>query len=133
MQCGEVIDPDEPLWIVPVVESDLSEARQNRIKRAYNDKVEKLAAWKRDSNARTVLILETIEGPIEWIVADAILDIVKVTENRPDAIYLVMTHHDRQWCVSPLLVDCRSIHELNEPNQWAWKIDPNSLKSLTGR
>jgi hypothetical protein len=64
-KCEEAIAPDEPLWIVPVVESDLSEARQNRIKRAYNEKVEQLAPWKRDWNARTVLILETIHGPIQ--------------------------------------------------------------------
>jgi hypothetical protein len=133
-KCGEVIAPDEPFWIVPVVENDLREARENRIKRAYNDKVKKLVSWKLDySNARTVLILETFDGPIQWTVADAILDIVKVAENRPDEIYLVMTHHDRQWWVSPLLVDCTSIHDLSEPNQWAWKIDPKSLKSLTDR
>jgi hypothetical protein len=133
-KCGQVIDPDdEQLWVVRVVESGLSATRQNRIMRAYNEKVEQLAPWKRDSNARTVLILETIHGPVQWKVADAILDIVKVAENRPDEIYLVMTHHDRQWWVSPLLVDCRSIYELNEPNQWAWKIDAKSLNSLTGR
>ena len=28
--CGEVIDPDEQLWVVPIVENDLSEAWQNR-------------------------------------------------------------------------------------------------------
>jgi hypothetical protein len=78
--CGEVIDPDEQLWVVPIVENDLSEAWQNRIKRAYNDKVKKLASWKRDySNARTVLILETVDSSI-WTVADAILDIVTVAE-----------------------------------------------------
>ena len=130
---GEASDPDEPIWIIRVVERDLSEARQNRIRRAYKERVEKLAAWKRDSNARTVLILETIEGPVQWKVADVVLDIANATENRPDAIYLVMTHNDHQWWVSPLLVDCRSIHELNEPKQWAWYIDPKSLRSLTGR
>jgi hypothetical protein len=133
-KCGEVVDPDdEQLWVVRVAESDLSGARLNRIERAYNKKVEQLAPWKRDSNARTVLILETIDGTCQWKVADAILDIVNVTENRPDEIYLVMTHHDRQWWVSPLLVDNTSIHDLSEPNQWAWRIDPKSLKSLTGR
>jgi hypothetical protein len=131
--CGEVIDPDEQLWVVPIVENDLSEAWQNRIKRAYNDKVKKLASWKRDySNARTVLILETVDSSI-WTVADAILDIVTVAENRPDEIYLVMTRHDRQRWVSPLFVDCTSIRDLSEPNEWAWKIDPKSLKLLTDR
>ncbi len=131
-RCPEANAPGDPLWIVPVGAGDLSVARRNRIERAYNDKWKQLAPWKR-STARTVLIFENIDGPIPWIVADAVRDIVKEVEDRPDEIYLLMTGRDKWWWVSPLLVGNRSIFELNEPNEWAWKIDPKSLASLTGR
>ncbi len=133
-RCRKVTDSDDPLWIVPVVADDLSVARRNRIQRAYNDKWEQLAALKTyDPTARTVLIFETIDGPIQSIVARAILDVVKDAEGRPDEIYLVMTGRDRLWWVSPLLVDSRSFFDLDEPNEWAWEIEPKTLTSLTVR
>jgi hypothetical protein len=133
-RCRKVADSDDPLWIVPVVADDPSMARRNRIQRAYNEKWEQLAAWKTYyPTARTVLIFENIDGPIQKIVAAAVLDIVKETEDRPDEIYLVMTGRDKLWWVSPLLVGKRSFFELDEPKECAWGIDPKSLISLTGQ
>ncbi len=133
-RCRKVTASDDPLWIVPVAADDLSAARRNRIQRAYNKKWEQLAAWKTYyPTARTALVFENIDGPIQPIVAAAVLDIVKEREDRPDEIYLVMTGRDKLWWVSPLLVDSRSFFELDEPNEWTWEIDPKSLTSLTGR
>jgi hypothetical protein len=133
-RCQKVTASDGPLWIVPVAADNLSVARRNRIQRAYDKKRKQLAAWKAYyPTARTVLIFENIDGPIQQIVAAAVLDIVNETEDRPDEIYLVIAGRDKLWWLSPLLVENRSFFELDEPSEWTWEIDPRSLTSLTGR
>jgi hypothetical protein len=130
-RCQKEIDSDDSLWIFDCVVGDLQEARKVRIERAFDDKLKKLVGWKK--HARTALVFENIDGPIHWLVADIARDLAKARHDMPDEVYSVMTGRDAWWWVSPILVDDVSLHHRNSPSEWAWRIDPRSLESLTGR
>ncbi len=104
----------------------LERERVERIRRAYTKKLSQLAPWKKDHNARTVLILEENdrENTNQQIVAEIVLDLVAELKERPDEIYIVMTWHE-VWWVSPVLVDGATMFDMGE--KWAWKIDSTSL------
>ena len=130
---NRLIPPGIPLIIYHGVSGDREKARRDRIEQGYNKKIGKLAAWKRNANARTVLIFEDndIQLTNPQVVADAVLDIVARAAHRPDEIHLVTSCID-PWWVSPVLVDNTSLFEVGD-YKWAWQIDPNTLSSLTGR
>jgi len=112
----------------------LKTARNTRIQDACHRKFPKLAAWKRIHGARTVLVLEEndIQLTNEFVVADAVLNTAKATENRPDEIYLVSTVIE-PWWVSCILVDNRSFFDFTEPDERTWQIDPTTLAAITNR
>jgi hypothetical protein len=102
--------PGVPIITFHVVSSARKEeARRDRIETGYNKKMKKLSAWKRDSNARTVLIFEDndIQLTNPSVVTEAVLDIVARATERPDEIHLV-TSCVEPWWVSPVLVDSTS-------------------------
>ena len=104
----------------------LEQERVERLRRAYTKKLSQLAPWKKDDNARTVLILEENdrENTSQQIVADIILNLVEEMKDRPDEIYIVMTWH-KVWWVSPVLVDETTIFDLGK--KWVWEIDSTAL------
>jgi len=130
---ARLIPPGDPLIIYHGVSGDREKARRDRIEEGYNKKIGKLGAWKRNSNARTILIFEDndIQLTNPSVDTEAVLDIVATATERPDEIHLV-TSCVEPWWVSPLLVDNRSLFEVGD-YKWAWEIDPKTLVSLTGR
>jgi hypothetical protein len=121
------------LEVVELVSGQNREQRRlSRIAKACNGKFPKLAAWKRDHGARTVLVLE--ENDIQLtnvaLVADAVLDHVQSAMDRPDEIYLVSTFHD-PWWLSPILVGAKTLFDID--GQYAWEVDPAPLTDLTRR
>src|SRR5260370_39198761 len=100
----------DPLIIYHGVSGDREKAGRDRIEQGYNKKMGKLAAWKRNSNARTVLIFEDNDVQLTnpQVVTEAVLDIVGRAPQRPDEIHLV-TSCVGSWWVSPGLVDSTSL------------------------
>jgi hypothetical protein len=81
--------------------------RKKRIERACNtSRFDKLAVWKNQSGARTVLILENpdifITDPV--VVAHAYIAIAASRSNGPDEAYLVDTSTNGDWLLWPLQI-----------------------------
>lgn len=123
-----------PLIVKHVLDGTrMEQARRERIATGYNKKMGKLSAWKREAGARTILIFESIDIQLTnaFNVAEAVIDIVGHSAERPDEILLVTSCAD-PWWVSPILVNDESLVDLAD-FEWRWIVDPQSLQSLTGR
>jgi hypothetical protein len=127
-----VIRPGQ-LQVVHVV-SELEEQRAVRIATALAKKMPKLAKWKKEGSARTVLILE--ENDIQLtnchFVTDAVLKAEQTLGHVADEIYLVTTSFT-PWQVHHVRVDKRTYFDLTDPDERSWDADPTGLTSLTGR
>lgn len=131
---GETLPDDTHFFVSTVVDqARIQLGRRERIHSGYTKKIQKLSAWKRTDDARTVLILEN--GDIYLtrpsLVAEAVRDIVQDALDRPDEIYLVTTCTSR-WRVSPLTIDGVSRFEQGS-SESRWAIDREVLQSLTRR
>jgi hypothetical protein len=118
-------------FLGPIAPSDLEQQRSARLKTASERKYPKLAKWKRDSGARTVLVLE--EDDL-WLtnhcrVADALVPGEATTPDAPDEVFLVSAGHEQKWWVvclrGPGLV-------AGEPMPHG-EFDPMELTKLTSR
>jgi hypothetical protein len=120
--------------VIHMVGFDLEEARSIRVQEACERKFPKLAVWKQNYGARTVLILEDndIQLTNPQHVHEALVLAERAVPNRPDEIYLVMTCGD-PWWVWCLRIGDRSYYEFNEPGERAWEIDQRTLTPLTNR
>jgi hypothetical protein len=96
---------DSPLdgrfFLRPIAPANLEQQRVARLQTAYQRKSPKLAKWKQDSGARTVLVLE--EDDL-WLtnhfgVAEALVPAEATTPDAPDEIFLVSTGVDQTWWV----------------------------------
>lgn len=117
---------------------EAQQARTDRLREACEKKCPKLAAWKRDKGARTVLALEDNDmwTTNQGIVAETYLPLTQARDDRPDETYLVSTHlGDKLWFAWPILVDDRSIYDLEGPDGQSvcWEIYPAELEALTQR
>ena len=102
---GPYFPSDSPLrgmfrWM-PVAPANLEQQRAARLKTASERKSPKLAKWKRDSGARTVLVLEDDDL---WLtnhfrVADALVPAEGSTPDAPDEVFLVSTGMGQTWRV----------------------------------
>jgi hypothetical protein len=121
------------LQVVHVV-SELEDQRSARIAAALKKKMPKLAAWKRDAGARTVLVLE--ENDIQLtnchFVTEAVLKGEASLGPAADEIYLVTTSFE-PWQVHFVRVADRSYFDLTNPDERSWPESPEQLVSLTGR
>jgi hypothetical protein len=118
-----------------LVGSELEQQRTERIRRAYNKKSKKLAAWQ-NANARSVLILEENDVQItnHWVIADALREVERSAKFRPNEVYLLSTAIDAFWSLWVLRVDDHIYEELSIwGDSLTPEIDPGSLKDLTGR
>lgn len=109
------------------------ELRKERIQDAIEKKFPKLAGWKRDHKAKTVLVLEQndIQLTAPDLVADAYVPLAKARGDRPDETYLVITCMT-PWFVWPILLGDKSYLELVRSSEAEFEgIDPNELFSLT--
>jgi hypothetical protein len=121
------------LNVVHVV-SDVESRRLERVKLALKKKMPKLAIWKKDAGARTVLVLE--ENDIQLtnchVVTDAVLKTEQTHGCAADEIYLVTTSFE-PWQVHFVRVGDRSYFDLSNPDERSWDAHPSQLASLTGR
>jgi hypothetical protein len=128
-----LIEATPPIVVLHVVGGDQEKLRRERIEAGYRKKMGKLAAWRRDAGARTILVFEDndIQLTNPGLVAEAVLDIVARSDDRPDEIYLV-TSCVEPWWVSPALVENVSLFEAGD-YQRAWEIPSAELTPLTSR
>jgi hypothetical protein len=143
--------PDVPFWVTlhrtttegfpprfsihHLVEVDHEAERVERIREACQRKFPKLARWKRDQGARTVLVLEEndIQLTNQQVVADALLEVEQTMPDRPDEVYLVSTAVNALWFSFALRVDQRDYYDFSRAFECAEEIDPAILINLTGR
>lgn len=115
----------------PIAPANLEQQRAARLKPASERKSPKLAKWKQDSGARTVLVLEE-DDP--WLtnhfrVADALGEAEATTPDAPDEAFVVSTGHEQTWWVVCLRGPGRVAGE-PMPHR---EFDPKELTKLTSR
>jgi hypothetical protein len=117
---------------VNLVVSDVEARRLDRLRKAFSDKCPKLAGWKSEQGARTVLILEQndIQLTNAHNVTEALLLAEKDISNRADEVFLVMTCVDR-WFVYPLRVNDRTYFDITDPDERAWEINSTEIADIT--
>jgi hypothetical protein len=111
------------------------QSRIDRIRKSVEKKFPKLAAWKRDHKARTILVLEDndIQLTNEAIVTETFLPLAMARQDRPDETYVVASCMD-PWHAWPVLVDGKSYFDFAQAGDAEdWGIDPTKLSTLTKR
>jgi hypothetical protein len=113
------------------------QARTERMKRAIEKKFPKLAAWKRDHGAKTILVLEQndIQLTNEAIVTDTFVPLATARTDQPDETYLVVSCMKPLWLGYPILIDDETFYDLARKKDAPvyWEIDQNALTPLTKR
>jgi hypothetical protein len=111
---------------------DLGSLRLDRLKRTYDAKRPKLAKWRHDCGARTVLVLEENDISLtnEQLVANSMMMAEAGMTDLPDEVFLVSTHHPPQWWVTCLRHDRKIYGDDRERFQL---INPAPLVDLTQR
>jgi hypothetical protein len=81
--------------------ADLEQQRADRLKTTCERKSPKLAKWKRDAGARTVLVLEANDMSLtsHLLVADALAPAEATMPNAPDEVFMVSTCVHQIWWV----------------------------------
>jgi hypothetical protein len=118
--------------IAYMVKDGLEAARQTRLREVCERKFPKLAAWKLDRGARTVLVLEDrdIQLTNHQLVYDALTQAEEGRDDAPDEVFLVSTFLEDRWWVT-CLRRCRASY-YDDGERFA-EIDPGTLVSLTHR
>jgi hypothetical protein len=93
------------LHINTLISGDREGMRSRRIQQACDDKFPKLAVWKWESAARTILLFENpdIQLTNAAYVAASFLAIAQSRQDRPDETYLLDTYATGDWYLWPLL------------------------------
>jgi hypothetical protein len=114
---------------------NIDQLRKDRIREAVERKFPKLAAWKRDHSARSVLVLEDNDIFLtnQSIVAETYLPLALARPDRPDETYLVSTSVT-PWHAWPMLIDGKTYFDFARGHELTWwEIDPDHLVPLTKR
>lgn len=130
----------ESLGVGPPVQivhkaSNLEEARADRLRQACEKKFPKLARWKADDGARTVLVLEDNDIQLTNApnVADVFLPIARSRSDVPDETYMIFTAAE-PWYLWPILVRGESYFDLaRRHHQIHSEIDTKALRTVTER
>ncbi|MDA9451103.1 hypothetical protein XI01_31010 [Bradyrhizobium sp. CCBAU 21360] len=115
---------------------DIEKLRTDRMKAAIDKKFPKLAAWKANEGAKSILVLEQndIQLTNPSIVADVYLPLAKAREDRPDETYLVASCMSPNWWMWPILIGDRSYDDYAKSDDPSfWEFEPSKLASLTKR
>lgn len=115
---------------------NLDELRIARMKAAIEKKFPKLAAWKVNEGAKSVLVLEQNDMQLTnpGIVADTFIPLAKARDDRPDETYLVVTFPTGDWWLWPILIGDRTYDDyVRSDEKNYWEYDPAKLKQLTKR
>jgi hypothetical protein len=119
------------LVLRPVVVGDLAMARQHRLRNACEKKFPKLAEWKRNDGAHTILVLE--ENDISLTNPQLVTDAMFLAETGmadiPDEVFLVSTAF-KKWTVSCLRRPGATYYDEDERFH---DFDPGTLSQLTKR
>jgi hypothetical protein len=121
---------------VHIFQGDLNASRKQRMSRACKKKFPKLAWWKNNKNARTILLLEDADIFLtnEIIVAETYLSITAARADVPDETYLLSTCINSSWTLVPLLINGNSLFQLSGDGPlYHWRMDPETLSPLTDR
>jgi hypothetical protein len=109
----------------------VEEGRHQRLTQTRDKKFGKLAEWKKQTGARTILILEDADISLtnEQLVADTFARVEEGHVDLPDEVYVVTTF-TKTWYVTCLR---RPGHTYYDDGERYWPIDPSTLTDLTGR
>jgi hypothetical protein len=115
-----------------VAPRNLEAARLERLRESCTRKFPKLAAWKRDQGARTVLVLEERDNQLtnHQLVFEALSRAEEGMADAADEVFLVSTHRANPWWVTCLRRDGRNYYDDGERFE---EIDPVTLTPLTSR
>ncbi|MFZ3351215.1 MAG: hypothetical protein WA268_10160 [Xanthobacteraceae bacterium] len=114
---------------------NVDQLRKDRIREAVDRKFPKLAAWKRDENAKTILVLEDndIQLTNQSIVTETFVPLAMARADRPDETYLVASCMT-PWHAWPILIGDKSYFDFAQSGDVQnWEIDPAVLVSMTKR
>jgi hypothetical protein len=117
------------------VAANVDKLRHDRIQAAIDRKFPKLAAWKRDHGARSILVLEDNDLFLtnQAIVAETYLPLAATRADRPDETYMVSTA-TKPWHAWPMLIGDRSYFDFAQSGDAPhWEIDPATLVAMTKR
>jgi hypothetical protein len=105
------------------------------VRRAYDKKCSKLAAWKKAHGARTVLILEENDIQItnHELVGEAVRQVEASLTDLPDEVWLVSTAINTLWNVWWLRSGGRYCEDLSCWGSSLSEADPLNLLNITGR
>jgi len=141
--CAEIprnVPGFKPLLIRHIVEGNEEShevLRKRRIERACKPhRFEKLAVWKAQSSARTILILENADLWLtnEEIVARTFLEVSAESSNAPDEVYLFDTALNSRWYLWPLQIDEQTYFDIYIDTRKPLGIfSPSDLVSVTNR
>jgi hypothetical protein len=115
------------------VGNSLEQSRALRLQKACEDKFPKLANWKKDGGARTILVLEEndIQLTNHHLVAHAFMIAeAAVSVEKPDEVFLVSTSIASDWWVSYLRRGGKTYYDDGERYH---EVDPLGLVALTKR
>jgi hypothetical protein len=129
------IVPGQHFQIKHTVEN-IEKLRADRIKTAVDKKLPKLAMWKKNDNAKCILVLEQndIQLTNPSIVAQTYCPLAKARSDRPDETYLVASCMSPNWWMWPILIGDKSyFHILGTDQAGYWEFDPDTLTQLTKR
>jgi hypothetical protein len=113
---------------------DIEKLRAKRIQKAIDKKFPKLAYWKTDENAKTILVLEAndVQLTAPDLVADTFVPLVKDRADKPDETYLVGTFMTPSWYVWPILIGDKTYDDIVKSDETEhWEFDPAKLDNLT--
>jgi hypothetical protein len=115
---------------------NIEKLRSDRMQAAVNKKFPKLAAWKKNDGAKSVLVLEQndIQLTNPSTVAETYLPLALAREDRPDETYLVASCMSPNWWMWPILIGDRSYYDFARSDEASyWEFDPSKLTALTRR
>jgi hypothetical protein len=131
--------PTVPVAFNFMITNDLplnsDELRATRMRAACDKKFSKLAAWKSDANARTILILEDndIQLTNQAIVTNNYVPIARGRPDRPDETYLLVTVAE-PWWLCPILIDDNTYFDFAESDEKSlFEYPSDTLDSITLR
>ena len=124
-----------PPIVVYHVAKDVETTRAERLREACEKKFPKLARWKIEDNARTILVLEDndIQLTSPANVADAFVPIARSRADAPDETYMIFTAAE-PWYMWPMLIRGASYFDLaKRGDSLHSEIDASSLNTITQR
>lgn len=119
-------------WRREFISADLEKARRARLARVCDGKFGKLAKWKRDEGARSVLVMEEndLSSTNHQLVAEAMARAEAGRPDAPDEIFLVSSILPSPWWVTCLRRQGKNYYDDGERFH---EVDPVSLTQLTKR